>query len=255
LGEMKNIYRQRTHNLFGIVLLAVASACSSLPSPSTPGPISENPPDQELTLAGADSQVFEAVVRAQLAAGDDDYPHHLDPMRLDARPYGTSSGYPEQFAGVEGIDPTLSFARADQRVIDRVIENRKRILDARDVPSGGPIAYQQCAGASVPTPPPPPRGSKASRAKPVDVHAGCPRAPKYYLTVGLPIRGQPEGVKNTRDARGRRVSLGGEVWTVLVDEHSASPEGWKRSQYAWMFTRNRSGQLELAGAVLIGVID
>jgi hypothetical protein len=253
---MKKISRPPILTLFGIALLAGVWACSSLPSPSTPQPISENPPDQELTLAGADSQVFEAVVRAQVAAGDDDYPHHLDPMRFDARPYGTPSGYPEQFAGVEGIDPTLSFARAEQRTIDRVVENRRRILDAHDVTSGAPITYSQCAGASVPAPPPPPRVSRAaSRAKRVDVHSGCPRAPRYYVTVGLPIRGQPEGVKTMRDSRGRRISLRGEVWTALVDEHSAGPDGWKRSQYAWMFTRNRSGQLELASTVLIGVID
>jgi hypothetical protein len=253
---MKNIYHPPIRSIVGIVLLAGVWACSSLQSPSTPQPISENPPDQELTLAGADSQVFEAIVRAQVAAEDDDYPHHLDPMRFDARPYGTRSGYPEQFAGVEGIDPTLTFARAEQRTIDQMVENRRRILDAHDVTIGGPITYAQCAGASVPTPPPPPRGSRAApRAKPVDVHAGCPRTPRYYVTVGLPIRGQPEGLKNTRDSRGRRVSLRGEVWTALVDEQSAGPEGWKRSQYAWMFTRNRSGQLELASTVLIGVID
>jgi hypothetical protein len=160
------------------------------------------------------------------------------------------------FAGVQGVDPTLSFARAEQSAIDRLIENRRRILEANDVPEGGPLVYPQCAGAGVPVPPPPARGAKpTARPKNVGVHTGCPKTPKYYLTVGLPIRGQPDGLKNARDSHGRRVMLHGEVWTALVDEHAMTPQGWRRSQYAWMFKRNRDGHLELAHAVLIGVID
>jgi hypothetical protein len=51
------------------------------------------------------------------------------------------------------------------------------------------------------------------------------------------------------------VSLRGDVWTALVDEHSAGPQGWSWSQYAWLFRRNRSGRLELATTVLIGVVE
>ncbi|MFL5595538.1 MAG: hypothetical protein ACJ785_13140, partial [Gemmatimonadaceae bacterium] len=58
-----------------------------------------------------------------------------------------------------------------------------------------------------------------------------------------------------RDTHGRRVSLRGDVWTALVDERSAGPQGWSWSQYAWLFRRNRSGELELASTVLIGVVE
>ena len=172
----------------------------------------------------ADSEVFAAVVRAQLAGGDDDYPNHLERFRYDPRPYGTPSGYPEVFSGVQGIDPTLSFGRAGESAMDQLIDNRKEILKMSDVPAGRALSYPQCAGVGVPLPPPP-RGSRsAARSKRADVHAGCPKTPEYYLTVGLPIRGQPEGLWNARDTRGRRVALRGDVWTALVDQYSAGPK-------------------------------
>ena len=204
----------------------------------------------------ADSELFAAVVRVQLAGGDDDYPNHLERLRYDSRPYGTPSGYPEVFAGVQGIDPTLSFARAGESAIDQLVDNRKQILKMSGVPAGGPVSYPQCAGVGVPLPPPPRGSTSVARSKGADVHAGCPRTPEYYLTVGLPIQGQPEGLRNARDTRGRRVALRGDVWTILVDEHSAGPRGWSWSQYAWVFKRSRwSGRLDLAATILIGVVE
>lgn len=229
-------------------------ACRSLRAPEVPSrPVAS--PAAELTLIRADSELFAAVVRAQTSGKDDEYPYRLDHLRYDPRPYGSPSGYPETFAGVQGIDPTLSFARARQQVIDRITENRKRILGESGVPDGGPVSYSQCAGADVPPPPPPRRGSRsARRSKPRDVHAGCPRTPEYYLTVGLPVRGQPPGLRNTRSSRGRVARLNGEVWTVLVDEHYTGPNGWSWAEYAWLFERHRSGRLELASTVPIAVI-
>src|SRR2546423_4123281 len=96
-------------------LLIVSAACRSLSTPEERTPIREDPggressPVEELTLIRADSEIFGAVVRAQLNGKEDEYPRHLDKLRYDARPYGTASGYPEVFAGVEGVDPTLSF--------------------------------------------------------------------------------------------------------------------------------------------------
>ena len=194
--------------------------------------------------------MFAAVVRAQLAAGSGEYPYHLDRLRYDPRPYGTPAGYPEVFAGVQGIDPTLSFPRAGKRAIDRLAENRRRILEANGVPEGGPLSYKQCAGVRVPEPPPV-RGRKKA-----DVHAGCPKNVEYYLTVGLPIRGQPTGLWNARNARGDRVALtGDDVWTALVDVHSSGPDGWRWSQYAWIFRRDESGRPELASTILIGIVE
>ena len=237
-----------------ICCLLASGACASGPV----GVIGHiDPPEREFTMVGIESELFAGVVRAQLAAGDgeDAYPHRLDRFRYDARPYGTNTGYPEVFAGVEGVDPTLSFARASEREIDRVIESRKETLRAKAVREGRLVPYPQCAGAGVPVPPPPRGRSSARRAKPADVHAGCPKTPEYYLTVGLPIRGQPPGLKDTRDTRGDKVRLRGEVWTVLIDETSVGPPGWRRSQYAWLFKRNDEGALELANTILIGVVE
>ena len=237
-----------------ICCLLASSACASAPV-SVIGKI--EPPEREFTMVGIESELFSAVVRAQLAAGDgeDAYPHRLDRFRYDARPYGTNTGYPEVFAGVEGVDPTLSFARASEREIDRVIESRKETLQANAVREGRLVPYPQCAGAGVPVPPPPRGRSSARRPKPVDVHAGCPKTPEYYLTVGLPLRGQPEGLKDIRDTRGDKVRLRGEVWTILVDETAVAAHGWRRSQYAWLFKRNDEGVLELANTILIGVVE
>ena len=237
-----------------ICCLLVGSACASAP-PSVIGHI--DPPEREFTMVGIESELFSAVVRAQLAAGDADdaYPHRLDRFRYDARPYGTNTGYPEVFAGVEGVDPTLSFAKASESEIGRVVESRKDILQANGVRQGRLVSYPQCAGAGVPVPPPPRGRSSTRRAKPADVHAGCPKTPEYYVTVGLPLRGQPEGLKDIRDTRGDKVRLRGEVWTILVDETSVASHGWSRSQYAWLFKRNDEGVLELTNTILIGVVQ
>ena len=251
---MKVAQRLTLAGLVWCSCMVASAACRSLPSreePRTPitGKIS---PKEELSLIRADSEIFAAVVRAQLAGGEDNYPFHLERLRYDPRPYGTRSGYPENFSGVQGIDPTLTFARAEGSAIDQLTDNRKQILKMNGVRAGGPISYPQCAGVRVP-PPPPPRGS--ARAKRADVHAGCPKLPEYYLTVGLPLRGHPEGLRDARDTRGRRVSVRGDVWTVLVDERSVGPQGWSWSQYAWLFRRSRGGGLDLAATILIGVVE
>ena len=258
--EMPNLRRPTFVALAWISCLLAIAACRSVST--KPRPVQEDPRvpriatrEEELTLIRADSELFAAVVQAQLAGGDDEYPNHLERFRYDTRPYGTASGYPEVFSGVQGIDPTLSFARAGESAMDRLIDNRKDILKMAGVRSGGPVSYPQCAGVGVPLPPPP-RGSTSARSKRADVHAGCPRTSETYLTVGLPIHGQPEGLKNARDTRGRRVSVRGDIWTILVDSHSIGPEGWSSSQYAWLFKRGRGNDPpELAATILIGVVE
>jgi hypothetical protein len=232
--------------------LAAAAACGSVSVP-----IRNEPSEPALALIDVDSQVFAAVVQGQLGGGDDAYPYRLERFRYDSRPYGTNSGYPEVFAGVEGTAPTLSFPRASQSEseIANLIQTRKKILRMNRVQEGEKVSYPQCAGAGVPAPPPPRGRSSARRSKPQDVHAGCPKSTAHYLTVGLPIRGQPPGLKNIRDTRGKTVRLRGEVWTVLVDETSVGRTGWRQSQYAWLFKRDRSGGLELANTILVGVVQ
>jgi hypothetical protein len=231
--------------------LVTAAACGSVSVPAR-----NYPREPTLALIDVDSQVFAAVVRGQLDGGNDAYPYRLERFRYDSRPYGTNSGYPEVFAGIQGIDPSLSFPRASQSEseIRILMQTRKRILQMNGVREGERVSYPQCAGAGVPVPPPPRGRSSARGSKPANVHAGCPKATSYYLTVGLPIRGQPPGLRDIRDTRGRRVRLDGDVWTVLVDETSVGPAGWKQSQYAWLFERDRSGRLELASTILVGVV-
>ena len=260
LCGMINIRRLTTATL-GCTALFVVAGCKSIPGSEEPSPpprvYSPRPasPEEEITLIHADSEVFAAVVRAQLRAGTDEYPLHIDELRYDPRPYGTRSGYPEWSAGVEGAAPELYFARAGQSAIDQIAENRKQILQMRKVPEGSPFNYPQCAGVRVPKPPPSRRGSTA-RPKVADVHAGCPKKPESYVTVGLPLRGQPEGLKKIRDSRGELVDLNGDVWTTLVDEYLAGPSGWSHTQHAWVFKRSRwTGRLELAATIQTGIVE
>lgn len=235
-------------------LLVVGGACRTGSDPAR-----NDARVRTLSLVDVDSMVFAAVVRGQLDGSDDAeaYPHRLTRFRYDSRPFRANVGYPDLLTGVEGSAPTLSFPRVSQSEseLNYMIETRKKILRANAVPEGRAVFYSQCAGAGVPIPPPPvrPRGSSARRVPARHVHAGCPKATEYYLTVGLPIHGQPPGLRNNRDTRGRSVKVDGEAWTVLVDETAVGPTGWRQSQYAWVFERNRSGALELAHTILIGV--
>ena len=234
--------------------LLTAAACGSVAS-SGPGGSATTTPEPVRTLVDVDSEVFAGVVRGQLEGRDDAYPYHLDRFRFDSRPYGTKTGRPEIFVGVQGVDPSLSFPRSieSESEITYVTDTRRRILRANGVEEGTQFTYPQCAGAGVPTPPPP-RSRSSSRAKPQDVHAGCPKNALYYLNVGLPIRGQPPGLQNFRDTRGERVNLKGDVWTVIVEQTSFGPDGWRKSNYAWLFRRDR-GVLKREHTILIGVVE
>ena len=241
--------------------LVVATACQSLARSNDDPPAAPAvyvpraaSAEEEVSLVRADSEVFAAVVRAQLDAGTDEYPYRIEELRYDPRPYGSRNGYPELSAGVQGAAPELYFARAGKSAIEQIAENRKQILQQRGIPEGSPFNYPQCAGVKAPKPPPTKRGS--ARPKVTDVHAGCPKKPESYVTVGLPLRGQPEGLKLIRDTRGDKVDLNGDVWTVLVDEYLAGPSGWSRTQHAWLFKRSRwSGRLDLAATIQTGIVE
>jgi len=234
--------------------LVVSAACRS-----GSGAVRNDGRERLLSLVDVDSLVFAAVVRGQLDASDAAYPYRLTRFRYDSSPYRASVGYPDVLTGVEGTAPTLGFPRVSESEseLNYMIDTRKKILRVNGVPEGRPVFYSQCAGAGVPVPPPPPqpRRRSARRVTAPSVHAGCPRADEYYLTVRLPIHGQPPGLRNRRDTRGRTVKLDGVAWTVLVDETAVGPAGWRQSQYAWLFERNRSGGLELAHTILVGVVQ
>ena len=124
--------------------LLASAACHSTRAPAeTPLPIDRPATHEEvLTLIRADSEIFAAVVSAQLAGGDgeDDYPRHLERLLYDPRPYGTRSGYPEVFSGVKGIDPTLSFARIGKSGMEDLVDKRAQILKKSGVRYGNPVA-------------------------------------------------------------------------------------------------------------------
>ena len=243
-----------------IASTAIAFGCGSAPTPVETRPIPSAVPrhathEEELTLIRADSELFAAVVRAQLRAGSDGYPLHIDELRYDPRPYGSRNGYPELGAGVQGAAPELSFPRASQDAIDEIAENRRRILQDHNIPEGTPFFYPQCGGINVPRPPPP-RRSASRGGSTTNVHAGCPKQPESYVTVGLPLRGQPEGLRKVRDTNGDYVDVGDDAWTTLVEELVAGPTGWSRRQYAWVFKRSRwTGRLDLAATIMTGVVE
>ncbi len=215
--------------------------------------------ERTLSLVDVDSLVFAAVVRGQIDGSDNAYPYRLTRFRYDSSPYRANVGYPDVLTGVEGTAPTLSFPRVSESEseLNYMINTRKKILRANDVSEGRTVFYSQCAGAGVPVPPPPaqPRGRAARRVTGLGVHAGCPKSDEYYLTVRLPINGYPPGLRNSRDTRGRTVKRDDVAWTVLVDQTAVGPAGWRQSQYAWVFERDRSGGLELAHTILVGVIQ
>ena len=118
------------------------------------------------------------------------------------------------------------------------------------------MEYPNCAGILVPPPPPPPPGAPAAKKSQPNVHAACPTRSEQHLTVSLPIRGEPKALMGSPNPQGRRVSLTGEVWTVVVEESSAGPSGSMWTQNAWLLIRNPSnGRLELADTILLGVVE
>jgi hypothetical protein len=233
----------------GATILIGAFGCRSLAT-------RENLTEQQVALIRADSEVFEAVVRAQLAGNMKDYPYHLDGLRYDSRPSIPVAAFPITAPRSQKAGMTGPFEAPDSVMMRRLAVNRKQILKQAGVEEGGPLPYSNCAGLLVP-PPPPPVGSSAppSTAR-SDVHASCPRHSESYLTVSLPIRGEPEVLKRRPNLKGRRVNLTGEVWTVVVEGDTAGPNGSMWTQYAWVLTRAQStSRLELADTNLLGVVE
>src|ERR1700704_4822435 len=118
---MKDIHALPLSCFVGATILIGAFGCRSVPA-------RERLTDQQLALIRADSEVFEAVVRAQLAGNMKDYPYHLDGLRYDSRPstpvaaFGTTTPHPQRS---ETAGP---FQTPDLGIVDRLSINRKGIL-------------------------------------------------------------------------------------------------------------------------------
>ncbi len=85
---MKAAERLTLGGLVWCSCVVVGTACRSVPSREPPpSPITRKAShEEELNLIRADSEMFAAVVRAQLAGGDDNYPYRLEWLRYDPRP-------------------------------------------------------------------------------------------------------------------------------------------------------------------------
>lgn len=232
------------------IVFVGSSACASRPATASFSV-------QQVPLVRADSEVFEAVVRAQLAGTKKDYPFHMDGLRYDSRPSSPDVAFRITARPSRRSDTSGLFQTPDAATLNRLAENRKEILERARVEEGGPFPETNCAGMLVPPPPPPPSGSPASaRPSQPDIHAGCPRRDENYVTVSLPVRGKPNALNDRPNGSGRPVNLTDDVWTVVVEENSAGRSGSMWSQHVWVFTRNPSTrQLHLADTILLGVIE
>jgi hypothetical protein len=245
---MKSMHAVPVSCFVGGMFLIGAFGCRSLPG-------RENLTAQQVALIRADSEVFEAVVRAQLAGNMKDYPYHLDGLRYDSRPSTPVAAFPITAPRSKKPGATGPFEAPDSAMMDRLAANRKQILKRAAVEESGPPKYSNCAGMLVP-PPPPAVGSPSASTNRPGVHASCPRDSESYVTVSLPIRGQPEVLKLFPNPKGRRLNITGELWTVVVEVNSAGPNGSMWSQNAWVLRRIPSSRrLELADTNLLGVIE
>ena len=246
----------RSRRLSPVLIVVCVLACQSVRSPDNISPDQPDVPNltsEELGLVRADSELFEGVVRGQLSGTKKEYPFHLDSPRFDSRPYGTDSAFPRGGLSFEKGDPTFP-NRLRPEVVARLVADRKLVLRALDVQEGGPRNYSPCAGILV-VPVPPPGGS-ISREKLAELRAGCPKTEDAYLTVGLPIRGVPEGIRKFGIAYKAPIQLTGEVWTAIVEGWYAGPSGGMWDEHAWMLQRDPStSRLRLARTLLLGIAE
>ena len=246
---MKSTHVLHLSCFVGARLLFGASGCQTVPP-------RENLTGQQVALISADSEVFEAVVRAQLAGNMKDYPYHLDGLHYDSRPSTPVAVFRITTPRSRKTDTSGLFQTPDPATLDRLTANRKGVLERAAVEESAPRTYSNCAGIRVPLPPPPVGSPPSTGTTRPDIHATCPRRQESYVTVSLPVRGEPKALNANLNSNGRRVSLTGEVWTVVVEETSAGPGGSMWSQHAWLFTRNPANhRLQLADTILLGVIE
>ena len=241
-------------------LLAV-SGCRSTPLTNSAGHATASAPEftpGELAFIRTDSEVFEGVVRGQLAGTDKDHPFHLEAPIFDSRPFGLDSGYARYFATLTSEDSSFPKPVRDA-AFDRIIENRKSILRALNVDEGGPIP-QRCPGLLV-IPRPTPTDSAEFAAALAKLRANCPTKSYSYLNVSPPIRGVSASIRRriqleTRARHLPAAELGGELWTAIVDGSYASKGGGMADEYAWVFQRDpTTGRLKLLTTAMIMIAE
>src|ERR1700682_2281907 len=111
----------------GAALLIGALACRSLPAR---GKVSnaEHLTSQQLGLIRADSAAFETVIRMELTGNGKEYPYKINPLRVDSRPNGQASDFPEVAGGFRGSISDPADPMRDSLAISLVRQQRKAIL-------------------------------------------------------------------------------------------------------------------------------
>jgi len=207
----------------------------------------------EQRLVRADSEVFEAVVRAQLAGTEKTYPFHLDDPVFDSRPYGTDSARAPTGGFFKKDDLTFGLGLPAE-VVSRLVQARKQVLASLNVREGPRRNNNQCPRLLVPRRSPDGAIDTASLR---ELRAKCPRKSESYLHVGIPIPGEPADLRKPRGLSDKPLpELDGELWTVIVEADHAGPGGSMWEYHAWVFRRNpATRRLELARTSLIGIAE
>jgi len=238
--------------------LGLGAACAIVVFACRTAPVTQQQEGYQLTnyeqrLVRADSEVFEAVVRAQLAGTEKTYPFHLDDPVFDSRPYGTDSARAPTGGFFKKDDLTLGLGLPAE-VVSRLVQARKQVLASLNVREGPRRNNNQCPGLLVPRRSPDGAIDTASMR---ELRAKCPRKSESYLHVGIPIPGEPGDLRKPRGLSDKPLpELDGELWTVIVEADHAGPGGSMWEYHAWVFRRNpATRRLELARTSLIGIAE
>jgi hypothetical protein len=218
------------------ILIAVWVSSVLMSGGCTPSVARPDLSDRQLALIRADSAVFETVIRMELTGNGKEYPYKINPLRVDSRPDGQASNFPYVAGGSRGSISDPADSMRDSLALSLVREQRKAILRRLGLEEGGPFSYRQCGGTLAP----PPRSPSTTSA--------CPKEAHYYVTIGLPISGIAPGLPKRLGRPDQPVpDLSGEIWTVLVSEAYAGPQGQSWFQHAWLLRRDPiGGRLTLA---------
>ena len=229
------------------------SGCHSAPSTRSVSPAFSEFTANELAFIRTDSEVFEGVVRGQLAGTEKEHPFHLESPIFDSQPYGWDSADVRYFATLSSEDS--SFLKAlSKAAVNRVIENRKAILRSLNVDEGKRVG-QRCPGALI-SPRPIPADSASYAIALAKLRVDCPTKAYSHLEVSPPIRGVSSSLYRLLERYRQVVHLQGELWTAIVNGSYASKGGGMADEYAWIFQREpQTGRLRLLTTIMIGIAE
>ena len=195
-------------------------------------------PPAERELVHADAEVFEAVARSQRAFGAEDSSRAPRFLRIDSRPIDNITLVQAQASLPASIDLDDDSAQLSSRAVERIVRERRAILQQLGVEEGGPFVLPGCGGVRT--------GEPASEPGAAPSGVDCPAEWRRYVTIGLPHRGVGQIPEKVRGPEPQSFDTS-EVWTVLVTECSIGIGGQNWRQYAWVLTR-QPGRADLSVA-------